>query len=282
VVASTAASLGLPAVFLKGAAFHLAELGRPGGRPSGDVDVLAPRDRAEELARELERLGWRSAGPSASAFHLPALFSPAGVPVEIHVEIPGVERPGEDGPLTAESLLAGGLVETAGRSGNALVPVAGVLAAHAMAHGLADHGFAPDAYPPWRWVGDVIDALGRDKGRPAAPDRERVAVPAALSPVEALGALELANRMARADLSVLTEPGSAGTLARHLLAGALDPAYGKALRLRQILWMARARPPRELARKVMLRWEGFGTGLATLAGLVRAEAQVRLRAIRKK
>ncbi len=52
--------LGIPVVFLKGAAYLLAGLSNSRGRLFSDVDILVPRARLEEAERALLRHGWMS------------------------------------------------------------------------------------------------------------------------------------------------------------------------------------------------------------------------------
>ncbi|MDQ8757782.1 nucleotidyltransferase family protein [Sphingosinicella sp. LHD-64] len=52
------APLGMPAILLKGTAFHAADLDAAEGRSVGDLDILVPRDRIEEAEAALIAAGW--------------------------------------------------------------------------------------------------------------------------------------------------------------------------------------------------------------------------------
>lgn len=53
------APLGLTPILLKGAAYLLAERSAGAGRIFGDVDILVPRDRIDEVEAALQAHGWR-------------------------------------------------------------------------------------------------------------------------------------------------------------------------------------------------------------------------------
>lgn len=235
-VARVAAGLGAPIVLLKFAA--LRALGRlPDGlRGAGDVDVLAAPDRAPALAEALGTLGFRPAGFFGEEYQLPQLRDARGRAVEIHVHVPGL-RPSLGGPRsTVDALAASGLLQRIDLPGECWVPRPHVLVAHAVTHALVHHGFAPEGYPAFRLVSDLI-ALGAHEDSALA----RAALPLVadeMAPGEMEAAVALTNRLVAGDPS-LFEPASAsspeGVLLRHFVAGPLDPDYTRATRLRGVL-----------------------------------------------
>ena len=54
------AGLGVPVVLLKGAAYAVADLPPARGRLFGDIDILVPRERLDEIERVLGWYGWDS------------------------------------------------------------------------------------------------------------------------------------------------------------------------------------------------------------------------------
>jgi hypothetical protein len=77
---------GIRVMVLKGAARLLGgEI--PGGRSLSDIDVLAaPRDAQRLHAMLRHRLGYDS-GSAAPEHHLPTLFRPGALPIEVHVQL---------------------------------------------------------------------------------------------------------------------------------------------------------------------------------------------------
>jgi len=261
-VAAVAAPLGIPLVLLKLAALLAAGAVRPGSRGACDVDLLVPRERARELQEALVAGGWTSSKLPALEHQLPALAAPPGAGggiVELHLMVLGV-RPADAASATLEVLdRAGLLVPVAAAQalpGRCLVPASAVLLAHALVHGLGQHGRAPDSYSPFKMIGDLIDlGLG---GGPAAAGEETARLASAwvakdVTAAEAAAALGLAGRLAAGDdAGVLLTGGMAGgegELLRHLLAGRLDPAYRAALKLELFSVLPSDRPaPARLAR----------------------------------
>ena len=65
ILRNTLATLGLPLILLKGAAYVLADLPPTRGRVFADVDILVPRARLDEVESELILTGWVSESPDA-------------------------------------------------------------------------------------------------------------------------------------------------------------------------------------------------------------------------
>jgi hypothetical protein len=232
-VARASASLGVPIVLLKFAALRASGRVADGLRVAGDVDVLAPRVAAPTLAAALGTLGLTPAGFPGGAHQLPQLRDGSGRRVEVHVHVPGVRVSAQAPPATIDDLATHGLLQRTGLPGDCSVPLPHVMAAHAVAHGLAQHGFAPHAYPGLRMVGDLI-ALGAHEDGAALARAAFPLVATEVSADELEAAVALAARLARGD-TTLFEPGPSleARLLRHVVAGRLDEDYARSLRLRR-------------------------------------------------
>jgi hypothetical protein len=57
------APLGVPVVLLKGTAFHAAGLAAAAGRSVGDLDILVPRERIDDVEQALLAAGWERMKP---------------------------------------------------------------------------------------------------------------------------------------------------------------------------------------------------------------------------
>jgi hypothetical protein len=231
-VAAAAAALDLPVVFLKFAALELAGRLAPGSRSACDLDVLVPAERAAELQRGLTAAGFQASRLPPQEHQLAALESAGGI-VEVHRMVLGVRVAGKRSATVADLARLGLLAPCARLPGRAAVPVAEVAVAHALVHGIAQHGWSPAAYSLLKTAGDLID-LGI-----AGPEGAALAARAAAWTAGDLAAseVEAARRLARAlaagaDLSGwdALQTGEA-LLLRHALAGRLDPAYESASRL---------------------------------------------------
>ena len=233
-VAREAARADVPVVLLKFAALLASGRVGDGLRRASDVDVLASPGRAWTLADALGHIGFAGAGYPGDEHQLPQLRDRRGRAVEIHLHVPGVRLSPGQPPATAEELEVASLLEETEYPGECRVPRPQVLAAHAVAHALSQHGFAPFGYPLFRLVADLI-ALGAhaDGGVLARSAAPLVADDVPRSDVEACVALSA--RLARAD-ATLFDAASAGSpegvLLRHAVAGRLDADYAASLRLR--------------------------------------------------
>lgn len=231
-LAELAAERGVTLVLLKGLALQLAGFCPPGERPMGDLDCLAPEEEARELFGALVAHGFLPGPAPANEQHLPALAAPVWGAVDLHFALRGLWDP-RGGWWTAERLLAEGHLHPAAGLPGAWVPDREVLAAHALVHGIDQHGLAPGRHGLLRLVGDLAALL------PGHEDVQRFLALAgswfapSVSPEEAGAALALTRKLARGEVPAgdeLAEP--PGTLLRHFLAAARDEAYGRSGRWR--------------------------------------------------
>ena len=198
------------------------------GRSAADVDLLVETAGIERLASALREAGYRSSDIPGFEHQLPALVHPRRGAVELHTKIPGV-RIGGRGWATYEDLRREALlVETpAGQ-----VPARDVLVAHALAHGLVQHVFAPRAYCLLQTFADLADLGFAVEDSPL----ERFARFERLAGWLRRG-LEREDLRATRDLVAALTSGAEVTSAAarrlldHALAGRLDPGYESALRL---------------------------------------------------
>lgn len=226
-VVTAAENLGLPVVFLKYAALELSGRLLAGSRAAGDVDVLVPSERAQELQQALCGRGYAVAG-SEEEHQLPALVHPRFGAVEVHRSILGLRL---DGVRSAsysdlaerkllEALPAKHLLDSA------TIPVRSVLAAHAIVHGIGQHGGQPRAYPFLKMVADLLD-LGVEL---QAKAEIATWLSSDVSGEEIAALFELANELAAGRPRTDGERGAA-VLLRHALLGAFDAEYRQALKL---------------------------------------------------
>ncbi|HEX9944543.1 MAG TPA: nucleotidyltransferase family protein [Thermoanaerobaculia bacterium] len=221
-VAETAAGLSIPLAFLKFAALEGGGVLAAGSRGACDVDVLAPEERTGELWRALAAAGWRGAEGPGYEHQLPALASAEGGTVEVHRVLLGVRL--EGGSATWEALDRRGLlVPLPDFPGRCSAPAPEVQAAHALVHGIGQHGYWPSSYSLLKMAADLID-LG------ALTDRAIAWVAKDVPAAEADAVRRLCARLAAGEDPAGWE-GPEETLLRHVLAGRLDPEYERSLRL---------------------------------------------------
>ena len=251
---------GLPLVLLKGAALHATGVVPAGSRWSADLDVLVPAKAVADFDAALRAEGFRATPGTIGCEHQTApLHRGEGEIVEIHRFLPGVSAPGSRHFVTLEVLASTGrLVELPDWPAPASVPAPAILAAHALVHGLAQHGFAPRAYPMTRMLADIVD-LGL-----AGPDGETLMAEAHawterhVTAEEALAVLELVRQL----VAGRVEP---SPLLSHVLAGLLDDDYVASLKLRAL-----GSGPSQHSRAFAFgrdAWHALFPGLEQLAGL---------------
>jgi hypothetical protein len=231
-VAGAAAPLGIPLVFLKFAALEAAGFTPLGARSACDLDVLAPEERVADLQGALLALGGRLSGMPAAEHQLAPVEHPHGGIVEVHRMILGVRLDGGASATYAALARHGLLRPLAALPGSCSAPAATVLAAHALVHGIGQHGYWPDSYSLLKMIADLIDLGFHDDE--ALAGRAASLVARDVTAGEAAAAAALCAALARGD--DLTAAGAdpaapASVLLRHILAGRLDADYAAALRL---------------------------------------------------
>lgn len=226
-LARRALRLGAPIVFLKGFALTSLGVARPGSRFLGDLDALVDDGPRGALVDELLREGWTTKGGTAADHQEAPLFSPAGAMVELHRYVPGVRRSGSDQDLRAAEVAASALGEPHPNLEGAFLPAPAPLLAHALVHGLVQHGAAPESYPLFRFLADVADL------RRAHPNLDGASLAAAGLGLEGLDGDDLGAVFGLVeDLVAGREPAAAGPrrLLDHVVAGTLLPDYVLALK----------------------------------------------------
>ncbi|MDH3744179.1 MAG: nucleotidyltransferase family protein [Acidobacteriota bacterium] len=233
-VAGAASEASIPLIFLKG--YALVASGRipRGRRPFSDLDVLVKTEDAERLHRQLRRRGFVAQAASGNEQHLASLTPPAGGTLDIHFCLHGLALDGSRW-ATADELEERNLLEhLAGHTDNCLVPTLGLLCAHLLIHGMAQHIWLPDQYPLLRLVGDLIDVLPDDDSWEDSLQDFGGALSASIPDPDLAAFRELTQELRlgrRLDLDGKA-PDPAAVLLRHMLAGALEPNYSASLRPR--------------------------------------------------
>jgi len=259
-VAVLARTCGLPLALLKGAALHATGVVPAGSRWTADLDVLVPADAVAGFDAALRGAGFRSELGAVGSEHQTApLHRGEGEIVEIHRFLPGVAAPGSRRFATHDVLAkAGMLIELPGWPTPVSVPAPVILAAHALVHGLAQHGFAPRAYPLTRMLADLVD-LGA-----AGPEGEALMAEAHawterhVTAEEVRAVLDLVRALVAGRLE-------ASPLLSHVLAGLLDEDYVASLKLRAL-----GSGPSQHSQAFAVgrdAWHALFPGTAQLAGL---------------
>jgi Uncharacterised nucleotidyltransferase len=237
-------------VVLKGMALFLTGRTSADARSASDVDVLVAEESLARMGAALEGRGFRADGSGPPCEHqLPSFHRASGETVEVHRFVPGVRAPGRKGFASLGALRAGGLLDSLpGFAGPVFAPSLPVLMAHALVHGVAQHGLAPHTYPLMRMLADLIDlGVGTPAGREAW-ERAAPLVAGHVGAEETEGAWELCRRLEAGESwpEVLYCGDAPEALLAHIVAGALDPDYARSLRLR-IPGSSPSRFPRPLA-----------------------------------
>ncbi|HET7291029.1 MAG TPA: nucleotidyltransferase family protein [Vicinamibacteria bacterium] len=243
-VAQAAAEVGAPLVLLKGAALSALRLVDDAQREAVDVDALVPEDRLEALQDRLVARGFRASDARPADHQAAPLTDPSGAMVELHRFVPGLRAAGSrrDARL-ADLERAGGLEPLAGWPGRVLAPARDVLAAHALVHGLDQHGLSPGSYPLARMLGDLADLEAG--GFALLWSTVERWIGGSLSRAEAEAAFQLTGDLRRGGL-----PSSphADALLRHVLVAAADPGYGASLGQRALIAQLTSGAPGDRSR----------------------------------
>lgn len=291
-VADLTGAIGLPIVLLKGAALILGGHAPAGSRAVADLDVLVAGGAAEVLQAALCRHGFAPCG-EAYEHHLAPLASDLGL-VEVHRVLWGVGLADSRRSASLEELAAAGLLRPApGFAAGVWLPVPSALAAHAVLHGLVQHGLAPAAYPALRVLADLLD-LGLADGT-VSPPAVSPLISRYVTPSELAVLTTLCGALAAGDVDALVDARDASAPRRlldHLVAGQLDRDYAHSLKRRQLerpfsdLPVAAARraalrhalfPPR---RELDALYGGPSGGVVRFLRRLRRPIDVALRALR--
>jgi hypothetical protein len=185
----------------------------------------------DALARRLCDVGFRRADLPEYEHQLPPFVDSAGRVVELHRHIPGVRVEAGGRFATLSTLRATSLlVPIADLPGDCSAPTREVVAAHILVHGIGQHGHAPDSYPQFRMIGDLIDLGAGGEGSPL-DERAQAFLEGQVTSAERFAAEALCRRLVTGDPTLFDTKAVEGALLRHLVAGALDADYRKALRL---------------------------------------------------
>lgn len=229
-LASAAAAAALPIVLLKFAALYAGGYLAEGSRAAADIDILLPEREAPLAAELLTGRGFFAVETTATDHHhLPPLRDRLGRVVELHTRLPGLREPGASRFAGFEALeRAGGLVPAPGLGRGCSLLRSDLMAAHAVAHGLAQHGGA-DVYPLTRVLADLIDVLPGDRRTRGIGAAEWITADVSRSQLEAV--LGLCDALERGDMEALAAPPETrpeSALLHEVLASALDPDYRRA------------------------------------------------------
>jgi hypothetical protein len=225
VVASLAESRGISLVILKGCAMGLLGISSPGARGFCDLDILVAVDRIPEMTAALVEAGWKLAPFLPSELHVPGLSHPSLGTIELHRCVLGVRVPGSRRSIDGLSMDAVGLTQTVPTfNGTVRAPSIPVLTAHALVHGLVQHGYLPAFYPLFRLLADLQDLV-------AAGADLQDAIPF-LGEIDAndLDAVETLLKALGEGTALDLPPGPPRTVLAHLVAGSLDLHYRVALK----------------------------------------------------
>jgi hypothetical protein len=224
-VTSLAKGREIPLVILKGCALSLLDIGPSGARSFSDLDILVPVDRIPEMSSALVNAGWKLAALPPSEHQDPPLSHPSQGTIELHRCIPGVRVPGSRRSLDGRSVTGAGLSQPVpGFNGSVRAPSMAVLAAHALVHGIVQHGYAPDSYPLFRVLADLQDL------REAGVDLQEATRFLREVDAEDLGAVETLLEALEAGTALDLAQSPPRALLSHLAAGTLDPGYSLALK----------------------------------------------------
>ncbi len=259
-VAILARAYGVPIALLKGAALHATGVVPAGSRWTSDLDVLVPPEAVADFDAALRAEGFRSNPGAVGCEHQTApLHRGEGEIVEIHRFPPGVAAPGSRRFVTLGRLAnAGMLADLPNWPAPVSVPAPAILAAHALVHGLAQHGFGPRGYPLTRMLADLADLGAAGPGGEALMAGAHAWTERHVSAEEVRAVLELVRQLVAGRVE-------ASPLLSHVLAGLLDDDYVASLKLRAL-----GSGPSQHSRAFAIgrdAWHALFPGAEQLAGL---------------
>jgi hypothetical protein len=236
-IAGLGAELGIPAIFLKGAALQLAGRTPSGSRNMCDVDVLVPEEAATTLQSSLMAGGCSALEVRESEHQLQFLTHKTGLGIEIHKIIPGIRLGGRSSAMAVDLIERGHVRPAPELRDGCYLPGDELMFAHVMVHGIAQHGMSPQAYPMARMLADVQD-LGIDETDLAAfLERGYLWIAADVSREEVEAVVRLAQRLEAGEdpQVVAATEDDVGTLLRHLVAGTIDQSYAQSMKFRSLI-----------------------------------------------
>jgi hypothetical protein len=234
---AAAVAAGVPIVLLKGAALLAGGHISAGSRAMADVDFLVDEENAAQLESELVNRGFALGEPLGSDHDLLLAIHSNGIPVEGHRWIPGLTLD-EGIPATASELIRRGFcLDWRPGSEHCLLPNRHVLMAHALAHGIAQHGLAPDKYPILRMLADLQDLAPTDAEWQVFRDCAMGWTNASSTRTEVTAVRGLERRLHAGEdpTGIADEQGFEGLLLRHAIAGTRCESYRLAIRARHRL-----------------------------------------------
>lgn len=249
-VTAAAGARGIPVAFLKRAALVTIGVTRPEARWGCDVDVLAPRTRAGELQEALAADGFLPSPQDAEVHHLPPLTDERRGGVDIHTGVWGIASRSGDALASFEELQALGALLAAPSAGSTVfVPSRSFLAAHALIHAVVQHGDAPSSYPLANAFADLIDLGLAGSGGGELVRGATGFLDGTLDREDLLSVAALCGRLAEGAVRIGDETGSelGPSFLRHVVSGAFEPDYRRALKLRLF---NRSAPSMGVARQV--------------------------------
>jgi len=238
-VAGVAADASVPLVLLKFAALYLTGAVAAGSRSAADLDVMVAPEHLEPLARALRSNGFTMSGVPDSDQHAAPFVDGSGAIVEVHRYVQGV-RLGRSATFATAGELAwlGYLVPVAQVPGDCSIPNREVLAAHAIAHGIAHHGRKPQEYPLFRMVADLIDLGFASEDGEAVLEQITPWLERDVSSEEAQALRSLCAGLSAGNEELFTSAAQTKPevlLLRHLVAGATDQEYVESLQVSAFL-----------------------------------------------
>lgn len=226
-----------PVVFLKGAALHLLKSVAISSRDCGDIDFMVPGTRVKDATNILEMNGWqRICEPNPP--HHPVMLKSKEFPVaDIHDRLPGLYAPGANNWLTFEEAKKLDLIKPlAEMPEGTFILTSDVMAAHAVVHSIAHHGFRPASQPsPFRMVADLMDLKDPDEEPASGLKRVTSLIYPTLDPVEIEAVIALVRALARGELGYWLRDEPSAVLLRHFLAGVFDDRYAAKLDIDGVL-----------------------------------------------
>ena len=242
-LADLAQRRNVPLCLLKGSALVVRGVAK--GRWVSDCDILVAASDAQRLFAALIAYGWAPEAAPPPSHHLPHLTAPGGS-IEVHIALPALRANPRGNWVDFETLATRSLLAPAGTHFPPvlLIPDREVLAAHAIAHTLRQHRFAPDAYPFLRLLADLAD-LGV-QGSTLQAFFRATGFELELPQREAEAVMGLTRALTTSEGMDWDSHGNAtpeGVLLAHFVAGALDPNYRQSLKFRAVLAKPTNRDP---------------------------------------